>query len=246
MTEIENSIIIIHIPYPLWYDIYQGGYRVTIKLRQFIHQWVWLVLIFFCIVGLIYPVIGGAALICMLAPILVAFFKGRMWCGNFCPRGSFNDIVLSKLTLKRRMPAVFKQTWFRIVFLIVLMSAFAIQLTLVWGNLIMVGEVFVRMIVITTLVAILLGIIYNQRAWCLICPMGTLAHFAAKMGHLNGKRKDIRFIKGKCVDCKVCTKSCPIHIEVHRYKQEGRVTDPDCLKCGTCIETCPKKSLYIA
>lgn len=32
--------------------------------------------------------------ICMLAPVLLAPFKGRYWCGNFCPRGSFYDNVI--------------------------------------------------------------------------------------------------------------------------------------------------------
>lgn len=213
---------------------------------KFIHQWAWVILVFFCILGLFYPVIGGIALICMLAPVVTAFFKGRMWCGNFCPRGSFNDIVLSRFTLKRRMPLLFKQVWFRIVFLIVLMSAFLVQLVFVWGNGMAVGQVFVRMIIITTLLAIILGGIYNQRAWCLICPMGTMAHFAAKMESVKQRLTYITFVKGKCIDCKLCVKNCPINIDVPTYKPEGKVANADCLKCLSCVEKCPKGSLYVA
>jgi polyferredoxin len=182
----------------------------------------------------------------MLAPVVVSFFKGRMWCGYFCPRGSFNDIVLSKFSLKQKTPLLFKFVWFRIVFLVVLMSAFGIQLVFVWGNGIAVGRVFVRMIIITTLLAIILGISYNQRTWCLICPMGTMANFVAKIESVEQRLSYITFNKEKCIDCKLCSKNCPINIDVDIYKTKGRVYNADCLKCSICVEKCPKKSLYLA
>jgi ferredoxin-type protein NapH len=216
------------------------------EIHRFVHQWAWILLVSFCIIGLVYPIMGVGALICMLAPVVVAFFKGRKWCGNYCPRGSFNDIVLSKLTLKRRIPSLFKRYWFRITFLVIVMSGFAIQLAWAWGNIIEVGQVFARMIIITTLLAIILGVMYNQRTWCLICPMGTMAHFVVKMESVKRRLNYITFIKEKCVDCKLCTQICPINIDVHSYKREGKVTSADCLKCVSCVEKCPKNSLYMA
>ena len=46
--------------------------------------------------------IGLIALICMIAPIVVAIFKGRFWCGNLCPRGNFYDNVVSKFSNKKK------------------------------------------------------------------------------------------------------------------------------------------------
>lgn len=65
-----------------------------------IHNWIWIVLFVFCIFGLFYPLIGLLAIIFMLAPIIVAFFKGRLGCQKFCPRGSFNDVIISKIIKK--------------------------------------------------------------------------------------------------------------------------------------------------
>lgn len=42
----------------------------------------WLLLVFLA-VGFFYPPIGLIAIICMVAPVSVAFYKGRFWCGNF-------------------------------------------------------------------------------------------------------------------------------------------------------------------
>ncbi|WP_010245021.1 4Fe-4S binding protein [Acetivibrio cellulolyticus] len=216
------------------------------KVIKFFHNWAWLMLVIYCVVGMFYPLIGTAALICMLAPSIVAVFKGRMWCGNFCPRGSFNDRILSKFSLRNKVPGLLKATWFRLTFLILLMGAFAIQIVFAWGNIYEVSFVFVRMIIITTVITIILGVSYNQRTWCMICPMGTMAHYIAKLKLFAGKFRYIAFNKEKCVNCKVCTKNCPIGIDVLSHKSEGTVNDADCLKCKVCIEKCPKKSLYVA
>jgi len=216
------------------------------SLKRFTHKWLWVILIAFCIVGIIYPKIGIVALICMLAPIIVAFFKGRMWCGSFCPRGSFNDIILAKLSYKKAVPKFMKSVWFRNIFLILLMSAFVVQLVFAWGNALAVGQVFVRMIIITTLMAIILGISFNQRTWCMVCPMGTVAHYVANIEVLKRRFNHVTIEKGTCIDCKLCSKNCPMGINVLQHKNQGKVIDADCLKCNVCVDKCPKKSLYAA
>lgn len=216
------------------------------KFRKLFHEWAWLMLVIYCIAGVFYPVIGTAALICMLAPSIVAVFKGRLWCGNFCPRGSFNDMILSKFSLRKRVPGLFKKAWFRLTFLILLMGAFTVQIVLAWGSLVAVSMVFVRMIVITTLITIALGIAYNHRTWCLICPMGTMAGYVSKLQLVKTWFRHVAFKEDKCVNCKLCTKSCPVGIDVLGYKKEGRVINSACLKCRVCVEKCPKKSLYVA
>lgn len=216
------------------------------KIKKYIHKWAWVLLLIYCVVGMFYPLIGLAALICMLAPSLVAIFKGRMWCGNFCPRGSFNDIILSKVSRKRNVPKIFKKTWFRLTFLSIVMGAFLLQLVLSRGSLLGISFVFIRTIIVTTLITIILGVLYNQRTWCMICPMGTMAHYVSKLQLTKSKNKHVSFEQNKCVDCKICSKNCPIGIDVLGHKKNGKVTDADCIKCGVCVEKCPKKALDIA
>ena len=215
-------------------------------LREFVHRWIWVVLLAFCIVGLIYPVIGLLAIICMMAPSVVAIWRGRMWCGRLCPRGSFNDIVLTKMSRNKAIPKLVKSKWFRNLFLVVLMSAFAIQLVLAWGNLAAIGGVFVRMIIITTLITVILGITYSHRAWCMMCPMGTMASWVTGIRDKTKKTSNnnkVTFIKDKCVSCNLCSKECPMGINVLSSKNAGAVDHPDCIKCNRCVYKCPKKSL---
>jgi len=88
------------------------------------------------------------------------------------------------------------------------------------------------MIIVTTLLTIVLGTVYNHRAWCTICPMGTMAHYVSKTEDSKKRAKHISFITDTCVDCKLCTKSCPMAIDVHTHKCSGKVLDGDCLKCN--------------
>lgn len=208
-------------------------------MKGHIQPYLFWILLLFLIVGIIYPVIGIAALICMLAPVMAAPFKGRYWCGNFCPRGSFYDNVIAKISPKKPIPAVFRSTGFRILMVIFLMSVFGVQMYYAWGDLSAMGAVFVRIILITTIVGVVLGIMYHQRTWCSFCPMGTLASWLSA----TRKPKPLR-VENTCVSCKLCTAACPLQLSPYDAKanMEG-FTHGDCLKCSRCIDKCPKKAL---
>lgn len=46
---------------------------------------------------------------------------------------------------------------------------------------------------------------------------------------------------GRCVQCGICSYSCPIGIEVRRYAWSGKpVVDSHCLTCGECVARCPR------
>lgn len=216
-----------------------------LNLKEIWHQWGWLLLMGFIIAGILFPALGTIALLCMLAPVVTSFWSGRNWCGYYCPRGSFNDYLLAKITLKREMPRIFKESWFRLTFLALLMGAFVIQIILAWGSLVAVGAVFVRMVLLTTLLGIILGIIYNYRTWCLICPMGTMAGFIAGFENTRVRLTNVTFLKDRCVDCKLCSRCCPMGIDVAAYRELGRVDHGDCLKCRVCVGKCPKGALFI-
>lgn len=214
--------------------------------RRIVHDWIWIVLLVFCIGGIFNPKIGLAAIVCMLAPSFVAFFRGRFWCGSFCPRGSFNDKILPYVNLKKPIPKFMKAVWFRNLFFIVLMSFFAIQLIFAWGNITAVGAVFVRMIIITTILTIVLGTIYNPRTWCVFCPMGTMAYYVSKLRFSKDRTKHITFNKDTCTNCGLCSKHCPMGIHVLAYKEQDTVLSADCIKCCSCIQKCPKNALYLS
>jgi len=155
-------------------------------------SYAWSILVLFLIIGWIYPVVGIMAIICMTAPVAVALVSGkRKWCAMFCPRGIFNDVILAKISRRRKVPAILTSNYFKTGFLIFLMANLVVGIVNARGDLAAIGFVFVRLVSLTTAIAIVLGYIYSQRTWCGFCPMGFLATLGIKAGNLIRKPRRV-------------------------------------------------------
>lgn len=206
-------------------------------IKKFYQSYGYLILLAYLIAAYFVPALGIVAIICMLAPLFFAAIgKGRYWCGNFCPRGNFYDNVLSFTSRKRKVPRFFRSTFLRIFMVLFILSNFTLGIIKNWGNPAGIGFVFYRIIVITTLVAIVLALFYQPRTWCHFCPMGTLSHYIAR---LRGRKVNIQ-VGNSCVGCKACNRACPMDLTPAASKG-GNVTSMDCILCEKCVYTCPKQ-----
>jgi ferredoxin-type protein NapH len=178
------------------------------------------------------------AIICMLAPAVVAIFKGRYWCGNLCPRGNFYDNIISKISNNKKVPKFLKSPGFRAFMFLFMMTMFTLGIKKNWGNPYGIGMVFYRIIVITTIVGVILSLFYNSRTWCNFCPMGTLASVISKFR----KNKKVLQVSSHCVSCKLCEKKCSLGIVPYEYKGNA-LSHPDCIQCGKCVTICPKNAI---
>jgi polyferredoxin len=172
----------------------------------------------------------------MLTLMITAVFRGRWFCGNLCPRGSFNDFVLNKISRKKNIPGVLRSLWVRVPLFILIMSLMIYRVSVVFATRNMlekIGVILASMCIVTTVVAILLGGFYNSRAWCTVCPMGTAQRI------IGGDRYQLKMADELCIDCKKCEKVCPMELTVRDIGN-----NPDCIKCGRCVEACPKDALY--
>ena len=195
-----------------------------------------LVMITVIALGWRYPVLGFIVPVAMSAGIIGGFLKGRWVCGNASPRGSFIDTCFSLISGERAMPGILKNTKFRWLFLSVLMGFMIIRIAQDPTDFDHWGVVFWQMCTITTLVAIGLGMRYSGRSWCAICPVGTMAGTA-------GRHKYSLQVSASCKGCGLCENSCPMQLDIAKYRHAGRSEEQDCLKCSACISTCPKQGV---
>lgn len=186
--------------------------------------------------GWFYPKLGYLLLGCMVGAISIAFYKGRAWCDWMCPRGSFYDLFIGKISRNKKIPDFFKKKTTRFAMLTILLSVLGSQIYMHWGDWDAVGSAMVTILTVTTLIGIILGVIYQQRIWCHICPMGTI-------GNQLSDGKQPLAINDSCVDCKICAKVCPMQLQPYKFKTDGVLGDNDCIKCSTCAIVCPKKAL---
>ena len=139
------------------------------------------------IAGLFFPLLGYLVILMMAFLLVLSFSSGRLWCRQFCPRGAFLDIILSRFSLNRPIPTLFTRQWFRWTVLMMMFIFLSYRLVCCARSPLAIGAIFVMMCLVTTLIAIVLGIFTKHRCWCSICPMGTLQE---KINKLN-KNKNI-------------------------------------------------------
>jgi ferredoxin-type protein NapH len=185
--------------------------------------------------GWFYPPLGFFLLACMIGSLAIAWEKGRKWCDWSCPRGAFYDVYLSKISQKAIMPSFMKTHWFRSIILGSLLIALSVQVYFAWGDFDAVGLAFVRVLTITTAAGIILGTFFHERAWCHICPMGTLGNWASM-------DKQSLHVNEECKSCKLCAKVCPMQLKPYEHKAAS-MHNGDCLKCKSCVVACPIDAL---
>ncbi|MCL6634716.1 MAG: 4Fe-4S binding protein [Peptococcaceae bacterium] len=186
--------------------------------------------------GWFYPPLGFLLFGCMLGAVGVAFYRGRAWCDWMCPRGSFFDLVLARISPQKRIPSFLRGRAFRSLLLVTIFLVLSTQLYFAWGDLNRMGLAMVRVLTITTSLGIILALLYHPRTWCHICPMGTLGNW------ISGGKQPLT-ISNSCVSCKICAKACPMQLMPYEYLSEGVMGDRDCIKCSSCVASCPKKAL---
>jgi polyferredoxin len=68
--------------------------------------------------------------------------------------------------------------------------------------------------------------------WCrYLCPYGALLGLVSWLSPQRVVRDE-----AACIDCKACTRACPVEISVHR---KASVRTPECTGCMSCVTSCP-------
>lgn len=187
-------------------------------------------------IGWKYPLLGYAVPITMFATIAGAARKGRFVCGNLCPRGTFLDTFFQFIGGNRPIPQLLFNPVLRWTVMFVLMGFMAYQIALNPSDPAHWGVVFWTMCCATTVVAIVFGIVYRPRAWCALCPAGTMANA------VGGHKYQLR-ISTKCSECGTCKSCCPMGFPITEHRALGVFTHRDCLKCSTCASNCSTQAL---
>ena len=212
-------------------DLNKAAYNRRLRLKRVL----WIALPLSIIGGFLYPPLGFAVLICMGASVGIAFKHGRAWC-DFCPRGTFFDVIMRPLSPNRPLPKFLRITGFRVFALAFIMGMMGFQLSQVWGDVPQMGFVFVKLLLITSLLGIVLALLINPRTWCTFCSMGSMASWI-------GRRKRPLQVSSACVSCGACDKACPMNLSPSSHKDQGQMEHGDCLKCSACTAKCPKAAL---
>jgi polyferredoxin len=190
------------------------------------------------IAGWSYSLIGYFIPLCMAAGVGLAAFRGRTWCNWMCPRGSFADTYMKAISPGRAIPSAFRKVPIRLGVLAFLMAMLAFQVMRLWPDGYAIGRFFITLLTVTTVIGTLLAMFFHQRAWCSICPIGSLSSWVG----IN--RRTLKIDRDSCITCGLCAKNCPMQLKpVDMKKMPAMKFKGDCLKCELCVKVCPKQAL---
>jgi ferredoxin-type protein NapH len=188
--------------------------------------------------GWLYPLIGYFIPGCMLLGIGIAAFQGRSWCNWLCPRGSFEDAWLARISRGAHIPQVCRATPLRLGVMAFLMGMLTWQITRLWPDPWAIGGFFVLLLSMTTVVGVVLGVGVQQRTWCYLCPIGTMSNWVGK------NRRPLLMAPERCTHCHLCAKNCPMQLSPEELTEAAVMHNHgDCLKCSLCVENCPTAAL---
>lgn len=86
------------------------------------------------------------------------------------------------------------------------------------------------------MVLVLMGGFFKRRAFCTICPLGTIMGFFHKISLFRVK-KDCQ----SCTECGACYEACPMGIKmIYTEREKADVTHANCIMCGECVRCCPE------
>jgi len=175
-------------------------------------------------------------------------FVGALFCGWICPLGSIQDLFgrLGKKIFKKRynnfIPAGVDRAlgYLRYVTLVLIVVQTTRMINLAFVKVdpyyalyhFWTGEALPSAIMV--LVVVLLASLFVERPWCRwLCPFGAVQGIIQLVSPWK-----IRRDSEKCIDCGLCSKACPMNIDVARKKV---VMDTRCNRCGECLAVCPKE-----
>jgi polyferredoxin len=207
--------------------------------------------------GVFVPHVHLANVVLAIAVLVLAFLARGAFCGWICPLGFLQDIVAGlSAMVQRRVPAAHRglralrraaaplaviDRPLRLLKYLVLAwaiggaAAFGVMVFRdvdPWIALLDIGRESTGF-GLAVLAVTLLGAIFVDRPWCrYACPLGAANGLAARFSPIRLERSG-----PACVDCNLCTRSCPMGIDVAKATT---VTSVDCIGCLECVEACPR------
>jgi polyferredoxin len=194
------------------------------KLNKFLHNFRYVLLLFFLIVPFILSLIDPP-------PSLdSATLMALLFAGPFRPLGVLLGPVIP-LIVPWAGPLEIGGVYFSYPY---------VQEVIFYSNGVFSEEIFVTITALIFVALTVVGSFFVRRVWCRFCPTGSsiaiLNRFKgfkwAPVLHLD---KD----EEKCTKCGICKRVCPVQVTEVYEQKGGKIMTSMCMLCTRCVEMCP-------
>lgn len=196
-------------------------------------------LIFFgiCLLG----IIGSKQVSDWLLP--TTLLLGVLFCGWICPLGTLQDwayklgrrLKLPLLRMPYKAQRYLQLSRYILYFMLTLGVAFTVLQGTKNLSALMKGKEIALASLIVLIIFVLAGLFFNRPFCNYICTGGARRGLWSVI-RIIGIRRDT----SRCINCKLCSKSCPMNIDV---ANTDFVRHPNCIGCMSCLSACPRKCI---
>jgi len=183
-----------------------------------------------------------------------SLFLGRAWCGWVCPGGGMQEIfepVNNRPVNGKKIDWIKWAIWIPWISLIAWLAIRAGGYSSV--NLLHLTESGVsvdepaKYVIYYIVIGLFIGlaIFAGRRAGChTICWMAPFM-IIGRWVRNRLAWPSLRLVAdaSACSDCKLCTKNCPMSLDVNAMVQVEKMEHSECILCGTCVDNCSKKAI---
>ena len=191
---------------------------------------------------------------------LSSLFFGRLWCGWVCPGGGLQEVVEPVNNKPLNGSKIGWTKWAIWVPWLSLIIWFAVSaggyqrvdlLHLTENGISVAGSadrpIFFAYLIYYIVVGLFvsLAIFAGRRAGCYtICWMAPFMIIGRWIRNRFGW-VSLRLVAdaSTCSDCKSCTKTCPMSLNVNAMVQAEKMEHAECILCGTCVDNCSKEAI---
>lgn len=202
-------------------------------------------------------IVGGAqgiitgSFIIFSALFLGSTLFGRVFCGWICPAAALQEYCFN-INNKKTGKKINKIKYFLWVpWILSILTALVLA-----GGIKKVDPLFmtetgisvdapVKYVIYFAVIAVflILALTLGKRGAChSICWMSPFMVLGSKLGRmLRLPSLHLEAEKDKCNNCRSCESKCPMSIDVSELVQKNDMIHSECILCGECVDTCPKK-----
>lgn len=176
-----------------------------------------------------------------------SFLLGRAFCGWLCPVGCLQDIC-RRINDKRRprhhwIKYLIWIPWFSFIVIGFIRAGKVQKINPLYmtENGISVAEPMQYMTYFTVLfIFLILAVVVGRHAFCHYgCWLAPFMISGRKIRNIFGwPSLQLRAKPENCIDCKTCTRNCPMSIDVWQRVATNDLEHGDCILCGQCADTC--------
>jgi Polyferredoxin len=197
------------------------------------------------------------SLLLFAAQFVLSLVFGRAFCGWICPSGGLQECCCSQVVDKRVKSK--KVNWIKYIiwapWLLTIILAFlksggikSVDIFYMTDHGISVSGLM-ELIIYLFFVALItvLALTVGRRGMChSICWMAPFMILGSKIkDKLGYPSLHLEADSEKCVQCGLCSKNCPMSLEVAEMVRTGQVQNSECILCGECADRCSKKAIKL-